>query len=70
MIEHDLIERGFGVPVELTPGMHLKKCASCTGTPAPTRIAARYEAGSESRKVALDLPAAINRSLRKVRALL
>ena len=67
MIEHDLIERGFGVPVDLTPGMHLKKCAFCTGTTAPTRIVVRYQAGSESRRLALDLPALAGLHLRTLR---
>jgi hypothetical protein len=56
LIEHEFVERGYSVPVELQPGMLLKKSAFFPITPAPTRLVLEYTAGGESRHLALALP--------------
>jgi hypothetical protein len=57
LIEHELVERGYSVPVELSPGVPSKKSAFFPITPAPTRLVLEYTAGGESRQLALELPA-------------
>lgn len=57
LIEHDLMQRGFGVPMQIAPGMQLRKSAFFPVTPAPTRLVVHYAAGGDSQEISLDLPA-------------
>lgn len=56
LIEHELRERGYGVPVALSPQMSTKASAFFPITPAPTRLVLEYTADGESRQISLDLP--------------
>jgi hypothetical protein len=57
LIEHQLTDRGYSVPAELTPGVALTRSAFFPITPAPTHLVLTYIVGGESRQLALDLPA-------------
>jgi hypothetical protein len=68
LIEHEFIERGYSVPVELPPGVASKKSAFFPVTPAPTRLVLEYTADGESRQLALDLPALAGLHLKALQA--
>lgn len=57
LIERSLMERGFGVPVQILPGMQVGTSAFYPVTPSPTRLVVHYAAGDSSREIPLDLPA-------------
>jgi hypothetical protein len=56
LIEHKLLERGFSVLTELTPGVPVTRSAFFPITPAPSRLVLEYTAGGEARRLSLDLP--------------
>ncbi len=68
LIERELMERGFRVPLQIAPGMQLRKSAFFPVTPAPTRLVVRYTVGGDSREISLDLPALAGLHLRAPRS--
>jgi hypothetical protein len=68
LIEHLLIERGFGVPVQILPGMQILTSAFFPLTPAPTRLVIQYAADGDAREIRLDLPALAGLHLKAVHA--
>jgi hypothetical protein len=57
LVENGLMERGFGVPLQIPPGMQVGTSAFFPVTPTPTRLVVHYAAGADSREIPLDLPA-------------
>jgi hypothetical protein len=68
LIDHNLVERGFAVPLEIDPGAQLQKSAFFPLTPAPTRLVVEYTRGGESRELALELPALVGLHLKSAPA--
>jgi hypothetical protein len=64
LIDHNLFERGFAVPLEIDPGAQLQKSAFFPLTPAPSRLVVEYTRAGESRELALELPALVGLHLK------
>jgi hypothetical protein len=56
LIDRQLIERGYGVPLEMLVQTQVTKSAFFPITPAPTRLVLNYSAGGEVRQISLELP--------------
>lgn len=68
LIENGLMQRGFGVPVQIPPGMQVGTSASFPVTPAPTPLVIHYAAGGNSREIPLELPELAGRHLKAPRS--
>jgi hypothetical protein len=56
LLDHRLIERGYGMPLQIAPQTELTKSAFFPITPAPSRLVVNFSTGGEAHLISLELP--------------